>query len=316
MLDLKRKRILLTGGTGFLGGAVHRRLLAIGVPPAQITVPRSAVHDLRRWETCVDVVRDHDVVLHLAANVGGIGYNVAHPGQLFYDNAIMGLQLMEAARHASVERFIVVGTTCEYPEHTPIPLREESLWDGYPAPATAPYGLAKKMLLVQAEAYRREYGFHAIHLLPVNLYGPGDHFDPERSHVVPALIRKITDAKQQGDDAVSVWGSGQATREFLYVEDAAEGIVLATERYDDPAPMNLGTGMETTIETLVRTICSIMGFTGTIQWDASKPEGFPRRCLDATRAQRECGFVARTLLADGLRATIAWYEANARVANV
>ncbi|MBI4142457.1 GDP-L-fucose synthase [Candidatus Uhrbacteria bacterium] len=316
MLNLKRTRILLTGGTGFLGTAVRRRLEATGVPSAQITIPRHSTHDLRQWETCVDVVRDHDVVFHLAANVGGIGYNVAHPGQLFYDNAIMGVQLMEAARRAGTTKFIVVGTTCEYPEHAPVPLREESIWDGYPAPATAPYGLAKKMLLVQAEAYRREYGFHAIHLLPVNLYGPGDHFDPERSHVVPALIRKIADAKRLGHDAVSVWGSGKATREFLYVDDAAEGIVLAAERYDDPKPMNLGTGTETTIAALVQSICSIMGFTGAIQWDAAQPEGFPRRCLDATRAQREFGFVARTSLEEGLRTTIAWYESPARVANV
>ncbi|MBI4450087.1 GDP-L-fucose synthase [Candidatus Uhrbacteria bacterium] len=312
MLDLKSKRILLTGGAGFLGTAVARRLVAIGVPPARIIVPRHSTHDLRRWETCVDVVRDRDVVFHLAANVGGIGYNDAHPGRLFYDNAIMGIQLMEAARRAGVERFVVVGTTCEYPESAPVPLREESIWDGYPAPATALYGLAKKMLLAQAEAYRREYGFHAIHLLPVNLYGPGDHFDPERSHVVPALIRKVADAKRHGHSAISVWGSGKATREFLYVDDAAEGIVLAAERYDDPAPMNLGTGTETTIEALVRAICSLMGFPGTIQWDTSKPEGFPRRCLDVTRAKRECGFVARTSLEDGLRATIEWYAGMVR----
>lgn len=313
MFDLKDKRILVTGGTGFLGAAVVRRLNAIGVPAAQITVPRHATHDLRWWEACVDVVRDQDVVFHLAANVGGIGYNEEHPGKLFYDNAIMGLQLMEAARRAGVVKFIVVGTTCEYPESAPVPLRESSIWDGYPAAATAPYGLAKKMLLVQAEAYRREYGFPAIHLLPVNLYGPGDHFEPERSHVVPAIIRKVADAKQQGLPAISVWGSGQATREFLYVDDAAEGIVLAAERYDDSAPLNLGTGIETTIDALVRTICTHIGFAGAIRWDASRPEGFPRRCLDVTRAQDMCGFVARMPLEEGLRQTIAWYAPVAHV---
>jgi GDP-L-fucose synthase len=315
MLDLTSKNILLTGGAGFLGSWVRRALLARGVPDRQVLVPRSSALDLRHWENCEQAVAGRDVVIHLAGNVGGIGYNREHPGELFYDNLMMGVQLMEAARLVGVEKFVAVGTVCAYPKHTPVPFAESSLWDGYPEETNAPYGLAKKMLLVQAQAYRQQYGFNAIYLLPVNLFGPEDNFDPSSSHVIPALIRRIAEAMDAGKDDVEVWGTGSASREFLYVEDAAEGIVRATERYDSPEPMNIGAGREISIRDLVTTICQLLGYTGRIKWDTSKPDGQPRRMLDTSRAERECGFKARMPAEEGLRRTIEWYRSVRAVAH-
>jgi GDP-L-fucose synthase len=304
--------VLVTGGAGFLGSSLVRTLERHGLTKENIRVPRSRDLDLRRWEDCVAAVEGIDLVIHLAAKVGGIGYNMANPGSLFYDNAIMGIQLMEAARQAGVEKFVAVGTICAYPKFTPVPFREEDLWEGYPEETNAPYGLAKKMLLVQAQAYRQQYGFNAIYLLPVNLYGPGDNFDPASSHVIPALIKKFVEAVEIGAESVEVWGTGAASREFLYVDDAAEGIALAAERYDKPDPVNLGAGFEITIRDLATLIADLTGFTGEIAWDTAKPDGQPRRCLDVSRAEREFGFRAKTGFEDGLRATIEWYR-NGRV---
>jgi len=304
--------VLVTGGAGFLGSSLVRTLERHGLTKESIRVPRSRDLDLRRWEDCVTAVQDVDLVIHLAAKVGGIGYNMANPGSLFYDNAIMGVQLMEAARQAGVAKFVAVGTICAYPKFTPVPFREEDLWEGYPEETNAPYGLAKKMLLVQAQAYRQQYGFNAIYLLPVNLYGPGDNFDPASSHVIPALIKKFVEAVETGAESVEVWGTGAASREFLYVDDAAEGIALAAERYDRPDPVNLGAGFEITIRDLATLIADLTGFTGEIVWDTTKPDGQPRRCLDVSRAEREFGFRAKTGFEDGLRTTIEWYR-NERV---
>jgi GDP-L-fucose synthase len=315
MLDLSKKHILLTGGAGFLGSWVRRALVARGVPDRQIFVPRSATLDLRQWENCEHAVAGRDVVIHLAGNVGGIGYNREHPGELFYDNLMMGAQLMEAARLAGVEKFVAIGTVCAYPKHTPVPFAESSLWDGYPEETNAPYGLAKKMLLVQAQAYRQQYGFNAIYLLPVNLFGPEDNFDPSSSHVIPALIRRIAEAMDAGRDEVEVWGTGSASREFLYVEDAADAIVRATERYDSPEPMNIGAGREISIRDLVTTIGRLLGYHGRIRWDTSKPDGQPRRMLDTSRAERECGFKAKVSTEEGLRRTIEWYRSVRTVAH-
>ena len=315
MLDLTQRNILLTGGSGFLGSWVRRTLVARGVPERQIVIPRSESLDLRQWANCERAVDGQDVVIHLAGNVGGIGYNREHPGELFYDNLMMGAQLMEAARLAGVEKFVAIGTVCAYPKHTPVPFNEASLWDGYPEETNAPYGLAKKMLLVQAQAYRQQYGFNAIYLLPVNLFGPEDNFDPSSSHVIPALIRRIAQAMDAGEDEVVVWGTGSASREFLYVEDAAEGIVRATERYDSAEPMNIGAGREMTIRELVGTICRLLGYSGRIRWDATKPDGQPRRMLDTSRAERECGFRARVSTEEGLRRTIEWYRTVGTVAH-
>jgi GDP-L-fucose synthase len=304
--------VLVTGGAGFLGSSLVRTLERHGLRRENIRVPRSRDLDLRQWENCVAAVQDVDLVIHLAAKVGGIGYNMANPGSLFYDNAIMGIQLMEAARQAGVAKFVAVGTICAYPKFTPVPFREEDLWEGYPEETNAPYGLAKKMLLVQAQAYRQQYGFNAIYLLPVNLYGPGDNFDPASSHVIPALIKKFVEAVETGAERVEVWGTGAASREFLYVDDAAEGIALAAERYDKPAPVNLGAGFEITIRDLADLIADLTDFAGEIVWDTSKPDGQPRRCLDVSRAEREFGFRAKTGFEDGLKETIAWYR-NERV---
>ena len=301
------KRILLTGGAGFLGTKVQEELVRHGADPNLIVVPRSRDLDLRVWENCVKVVENIDIVIHLAAKVGGIGYNQEHPGELFYENAIMGIQLMEAARQASVEKFVAVGTICAYPKFTPVPFKEEDLWNGYPEETNAPYGLAKKMMLVQAQAYRQQYGFNAIYLLPVNLYGPGDNFDPASSHVIPALIRKFAEAVKNGDETVEVWGTGQASREFFYVDDAARGIVMATERYDGPEPVNLGAGMEITIRELVEKLKEISKFEGEIVWDISRPDGQPRRCLDVERAKHYFDFSAETGFDEGLRRTYRWY---------
>ena len=301
------KKVLVTGGAGFLGSSLVRTLERHGLAKENISAPRSRDLDLRRWENCVEAVQDVDLVIHLAAKVGGIGYNMENPGSLFYDNAIMGIQLMEAARQADVKKFVAVGTICAYPKFTPVPFREEDLWEGYPEETNAPYGLAKKMLLVQAQAYRQQYGFNAIYLLPVNLYGPGDNFDPASSHVIPALIKKFVEAVESGAESVEVWGTGAASREFLYVDDAAEGITLAAERYDKPDPVNLGAGFEITIRDLATLIADLTGFTGEIVWDAAKPDGQPRRCLAVSRAEQEFGFRAKKGLHDGLKETVAWY---------
>jgi GDP-L-fucose synthase len=301
------KKILITGGAGFFGTQVVRQLLKNGACRENILVPRSRETDLREWENCVNVVKNRDMVIHLAAKVGGIGYNQAYPADLFYDNAIMGIQLMEAARQENVGKCVVAGTICAYPRLTPVPFREENLWEGYPEETNAPYGLAKKMLLVQSQAYRRQHGFNSIYLLPVNLYGPGDNFNPESSHVIPALIKKFTKAQQNGDQSVEVWGTGAASREFLYVDDAARGLVLAAERYNKPDPVNLGSGMEITIRDLVILIKELTGYRGEVHWDTTKPDGQPRRCLDVSRAKREFGFEAAMPFREGLKKTIEWY---------
>ena len=306
--DIESKRIAVTGGAGFLGGFVIKRLESAGV--AEIVVPRSEEYDLTR-EGQVKRFYDRmnpDIVIHLAAVVGGIGANREHPGSFFYKNLVMGAMLMEYGRLAGLDKFVSVGTICSYPKHTPVPFREDDLWSGYPEETNAPYGLAKKMMLVQTQAYRQEYGFNALHLLPVNLYGPGDNFDPKSSHVIPALIRKCFEAMDRGDDHIVVWGTGGATREFLFVRDAAEGIVLATQKYDDSDPVNIGAGFEISIKDLAELIVRLTGFQGRLEWDASKPDGQPRRCLDTTRARERFGFVAKTSFEQGLRETIDWYR--------
>ena len=310
MIILKNKKILVTGGAGFLGSFVVQKLLEKGVPQKNISIPRSKELDLRKWENCVKAVKGKDVVIHLAAKVGGIGFNKEKPGEMFYENIMMGTQLMEAARRAGVGKFVAVGTICAYPKFAPIPFAETSLWHGYPEETNAPYGLAKKMQLVQAQAYRQQYGFNAIYLLPVNLYGPRDNFSPDSSHVIPALIKKIAEAKKLKKRHIDVWGTGKASREFLYAEDAAEGIVLATEKYDGSEPINIGAGQEITIKKLVKTICRLMNFKGEIRWDKTKPDGQPRRMLDTSRAEKEFGFKAKTDFEEGLKKTIDWYLAR------
>jgi GDP-L-fucose synthase len=303
------KKILVTGGAGFLGSFVVEKLInERNVDTENIRIPRSRDLDLRIWENCVEAVEDMDIVIHLAARVGGIGFNKKYPATLFYDNAMMGIQLMEAARQEGVEKFVAIGTVCGYPKYTQVPFKEEDFWGGYPEETNAAYGIAKKLLLVQAQAYREQYGFSAIYLLPVNLYGPRDNFDPERSHVVAALTKKMVDAKLNGRNEVVVWGTGKASREFLYVEDAAEGIVLATEKYDKPDPVNIGAGKEIKISELVSLIVELTRYKGKILWDSSKPDGQPRRCLDTSKARTEFGFEAKTSFKEGLQKTIEWYE--------
>ena len=304
------RRVMVTGGAGFLGSTVVRRLREAGA--TEIFVPRVEDYDLRKLADIDRALADGrpDLVIHLAAVVGGIGANRENPGRFFYDNAIMGIQLIEQARLAGVAKFLTVGTVCAYPKFTPVPFREDELWNGYPEETNAPYGLAKKMLLVQSQAYRDQYGFNAIYLIPVNLYGPGDNFDPASSHVIPALIRKCVDARQRGEAFIEAWGTGAASREFLYVEDAARGIVLAAERYDGRDPVNLGVGSEITIRELTELIARLTGFTGEIRWDPSKPDGQPRRALNTSRARERFGFVAGASFEDGLRATIEWYQAR------
>jgi GDP-L-fucose synthase len=305
---LASQRIVVTGGAGFLGRAVVRRLGELGC--RDVFVPRSRDYDLRDVAAVRRLYADArpDVVVHLAAKVGGIGANRERPGEFFYENLVMGVQLIEEGRLAGLGKFVAVGTVCAYPKHTPVPFREDDLWGGYPEETNAAYGLAKKMLLVQLQAYRQQYGFNGVYLLPVNLYGPGDNFDPASSHVIPALIKKCLEAVEQGRDEIEVWGTGGASREFLYVDDAAEGIVLAAERYDGDEPVNLGSGRETTIRDLVGLVAEATGFRGRIVWDASKPDGQPRRCLDTSRAEQLFGFRARTPFAEGLRATVDWYR--------
>lgn len=303
----KNKKVVVTGGAGFLGRYVVQELEKKGC--VNIFVPHIDEYDLVDLE---DVKRMYDdaspeIVIHLAAKVGGIGANREKPGEFFYDNLIMGVQLMEQGRIRNIEKFTALGTICCYPKFAPVPFKEKDLWDGYPEETNAPYGLAKKMLLAQAQAYRQQYGFNAIFLMPVNLYGPGDNFDPESSHVIPAIIRKIKEAMEKGQKKITVWGTGEATREFLYVEDAARGIVTAAEKYDKSDPLNLGTGKEISIKDLVTLISDIMEFKGVIKWDTSFPDGQPRRCLDISRAESELGFKAETGLRDGLKKTIEWY---------
>lgn len=304
----KDKRVLITGGAGFLGSHLVERLVQRGASPEKIRIPRSAKLDLRKWENCLKVIEGVDIVIHLAASVGGIGFNKKYPGTLFYDNIMMGVQIMEAARIVGVEKFVAIGTVCAYPKYTPVPFKEDSLWDGYPEETNASYGLAKKMLLVQAQAYRQQYGFNAIYLLPVNLYGPGDNFDLENSHVIPALIRKCAEAVEEKQEKILVWGTGEPSREFLYVEDCAEAIVLAAEKYNKPDPVNIGSGEEIQIKDLVNLIVELTGFGGRLVWDNSKPDGQPRRCLDTSKAEREFGFKTKSTLKTGLQKTIDWYK--------
>lgn len=309
-MQWSEKRVVVTGGSGFLGSFVTEQLKARGC--RDVVVPRSREYDLRDRDAILRIYREArpHIVIHLAGLVGGIGANRANPGRFFYDNAIMGIQLMEYARQLGVEKFVALGTICAYPKFTPVPFSEQDLWNGYPEETNAPYGLAKKMLLVQAQAYRQQYGFNAIYLLPVNLYGPRDNFNPETSHVIPALIRKCVEARERGDREIVLWGDGTPTREFLYVEDAALGIVLATERYDGDQPVNLGTGEEIAIGRLAEMIASQTGFTGAISWDTTKPNGQPRRCLDVARAMQSFGFQAVHRLEDGIPKTVDWFESH------
>jgi GDP-L-fucose synthase len=310
-LDFNNKRILVTGGAGFLGRQVVDQLCQAGADPEKITVPRSRDVDLTQLEHCQRAVDQQDIVVHLAAHVGGIGLNREKPAELFYDNLMMGTQLIHSAYKAGVEKFVCVGTICAYPKFTPVPFKEEDLWNGYPEETNAPYGIAKKALLVQLQAYRQQYGFDGIYLLPVNLYGPEDNFDPRSSHVIPALIRKVHEAQQRGDTELPVWGDGSPTREFLYSQDAARGIVMAAQNYSDLEPVNLGTGYEISIRDLITLICDLMEFQGEIVWQTDKPNGQPRRCLDTNRAREAFGFTAQVEFEEGLRNTIAWYRQHA-----
>jgi GDP-L-fucose synthase len=300
--------VLVTGGGGFLGRHVLAALEGKGY--RNVVAPRSSEYDLVEADAVARLLDEKrpDVIIHLAAVVGGIGANRENPGRFFYENLKMGIELIEQARLRAVRKFVAVGTVCAYPKHAPVPFREDDIWSGYPEETNAPYGLAKKMLLVQSQAYREQYGFNSIYLLPVNLYGPHDSFDPAKSHVIPALIKKCVDAVESGAESIAVWGTGSASREFLYVEDCAWAIVLATERYDGAEPVNIGAGREISIRDLVGLIAEIVGFRGKIAWDSTKPDGQPRRCLDVSRAEREFGFRATTKFADGLRKTVEWYR--------
>lgn len=307
-LNLQDKKILVTGGAGFLGRQVIAQLLQAGANADKITVPRSRDCDLRSLTHCQQAVTQQDIVIHLAAHVGGIGLNREKPAELFYDNLMMGTQLIHAAYEAGVEKFTCLGTICAYPKFTPVPFKEDDLWNGYPEETNAPYGIAKKALLVQLQSYRQQYGFNGIYLLPVNLYGPEDNFDPRSSHVIPALIHKVHAAQQQGQRQLSVWGDGSPTREFLYSEDAARGIVMGTQSYNQSEPINLGTGSEISIRDLVELVCELMGFDGEIVWETDQPNGQPRRCLDTERAKQAFGFTAQVNFKQGLKNTIEWYR--------
>ena len=310
-MDLSNKRILVTGGAGFLGRQVVEQLCQAGAKREKITIVRSRDYDLRELDKCKQAVAEQDIVMHLAAHVGGIGLNQVKPAELFYDNLMMGTQLIHAAYLAGVEKFVCVGTICAYPKFTPVPFKEDDLWNGYPEETNAPYGVAKKALLVQLQAYKQQYGFNGIYLLPVNLYGPEDNFNPDSSHVIPALIRKVHEAQQKGEKQLPVWGDGSPTREFLYSTDAARGIVMGTTDYNDSEPVNLGTGYEITIGDLITIICELMEFEGEIVWQTDKPNGQPRRCLDTERAKQAFGFTAEVGFKEGLKNTIDWYRQHA-----
>jgi len=310
-VDLASKRILVTGGAGFLGKQVVKQLCEAGANPTKITAPRSRDCDLRIMENCQRAVDQQDIIVHLAAHVGGIGLNREKPAELFYDNLMMGTQLIHAAYEAGIQKFVCVGTICAYPKFTPVPFKEDDLWKGYPEETNAPYGIAKKALLVQLQAYRQQYGFDGIYLLPVNLYGPEDNFDVRSSHVIPALIRKVYEAQQRGDKQIPVWGDGSPTREFLYSEDAARGIVMGTQLYSGAEPINLGTGCEISIKDLTELICELMNFKGEIVWEPDQPNGQPRRCLDIERAKQAFEFTAQVGFRQGLMNTIEWYRCHA-----
>lgn len=301
------KKIVVTGGSGFLGSHVVNKIISFGVPEKSIFVPRSKEFDLRKKTNARKVTRGADIVIHLAGNVGGIGKNRDLPGTLFYDNLMMGVELIEAARINKIGKFVCIGTICAYPKFTPVPFKEEDLWIGYPEETNAPYGLAKKMLLVQLQSYKQQFGFNGIYLLPVNLYGPGDNFDPASSHVIPALIKKVVDAKRNKQPEIVVWGDGSPTREFLYVEDAAEGILKAAQHYEKDEPVNLGSGFEISIKDLAELIAEVLDYKGKLVWDTSKPNGQPRRKLDVSKAKQEFGFEAKTSFEKGIKKTVNWY---------
>jgi GDP-L-fucose synthase len=306
----KDRRVVVTGGAGFLGGYVTEGLRRRRCK--HILVPKIEDYDLVKLEDIIRMYGDMkpDIVIHLAAVVGGIGANRQHPGEFFYKNLMMGVQLIEQARLRNIEKFVAIGTVCAYPKFTPVPFKEDDLWNGYPEETNAPYGLAKKMLLVQSQAYRQQYGFNSIFLLPVNLYGPGDNFDPDSSHVIPALIKKCVDAVENNAEYIECWGTGKVSREFIYAADAAEGILLATELYNGPEPVNIGAGFEITIKELAEKIVKLTGFKGELRWDSSNPDGQPRRRLDVSKAKKYFGFEAKTSFDEGLKATIDWYKAN------
>ena len=308
----KDKRVVVTGGAGFLGHHVVENLKSKGA--GEVIVPRIEDYDIRQLPVIQRMLKDTrpNLVIHLAARVGGIGANREHPAEFFYDNLIMGVQLFHECWKAGVEKLVLTGTVCAYPKFTPVPFREEDLWNGYPEETNAPYGLAKKMLLVQSQSYRQQYGYNSVFLLPVNLYGPRDNFDPESSHVIPALIKKCVEARDRGDKFIEAWGDGSPTREFLFVKDAAEGFCLAAERYNKSEPVNLGSAFEISIKDLTETIARLTGFKGEIRWDKTKPNGQPRRKLDTSRAEKEFGFRSKTTFEDGLKETIQWYEASLR----